>query len=193
MSVPLPDLPSRQFADPDGVQWRVIEMSMASVDHGTNPRRQHFWDRWLTFSSPIGKFRLAPVPDGWPTSSPELLQRWLANARLAAESRRGGPAAAGPRPQPAERSGSQPHPVADGDVDGDRPGAAEPADPPRTFHDILGRVWEVREERAPPIPNPPAPHCLVFDCGIITRRVWEYPANWRSLPDADLERVSRRR
>jgi hypothetical protein len=189
MSVPLSDLPSRQFADIDGVEWRVIEMSMASVDHGTNPRRQHFWDRWLTFSSPVGKFRLAPVPDGWPTSSPELLRRWLANARLAAESRRGVPAAAAPRPLPAERSGSPARPAADGDA----ARAQGPATPSRTFHDILGRVWEVREEHAPSIPNPPAAHCLVFDCGIITRRVWEYPPDWRSLPDPELERVSRRR
>ena len=188
MSVPLSDLPSRRFADSDGVEWRVIEMSMASVDSGTNPRRQHFWDRWLTFSSSVGKFRLAPVPDGWPTSSPELLGRWLANARLAAESRRGAHTAAVPQPPARSRS----RPGADGDGEASS-GTPRPADSPRTFHDILGRLWEVREEHAPSIPNPPAARCLVFDCGIITRRVWEYPADWRSLPDADLERVSRRR
>lgn len=189
MGVPLSDLPARQFVDSDGVEWRVVEMSMASVDHGTNPRRQHFWDRWLTFSSPIGKYRLAPVPDGWPTSSPELLGRWLANARLAAESRRGAATVPTQRPAAAEPSGRTTATNADGED-----GRAEPtADPPRTFHDILGRLWEVREERAPSIPNPPAARCLVFDCGIITRRVWEYPADWRALPDAELERVSRRR
>lgn len=189
MGVPLPDLPARQFADSDGVEWRVVEMSMASVDHGTNPRRQHFWDRWLTFSSPIGKYRLAPVPDGWPTSSPELLGRWLANARLAAESRRGAAATPAPRPLPSESPGRTTPAKTDGD---DRRG--EPtAELPRTFHDILGRLWEVREERAPSIPNPPAARCLVFDCGIITRRVWEYPVDWRALPDNELERVSRRR
>jgi hypothetical protein len=185
MSVPLSDLPSRQFADTDGVEWRVTEMSMASIDHGTNPRRQHFWDRWLTFSSSLGKFRLAPVPDGWPTSSPELLQRWLANARLAAESRRG---TVVPTPLAAERvEPPMPPPAPD-------EGAAAPDTAPRrTFHDILGRVWEVREEQAPSIPNPPASRCLVFDCGIITRRVWEYPTDWQSLADGELERVSRRR
>ena len=84
-----------------------------------NPRRQHFWDRWLTFSSPVGKYRLAPVPDGWPTSSPELLARWLANARLAAESRRGAATAMAtapaPRPLASERSGRTTPTKADGE------------------------------------------------------------------------------
>lgn len=189
MGVPLSDHPTRQFVDADGVEWRVIEMSMASVDHGTTPRRQHFWDRWLTFSSALGKFRLAPVPDGWPTSSPELLGRWLANARLAADARRGTGTLPAAPPSPPERSGALP---VRGRVTA-RTVAPSDARAARTFHDILGRLWEVREEEAPSIPNPPAAQCLVFDCGIITRRVWEYPEDWRTLPDADLERVSRRR
>lgn len=178
---PAPDLPSRQFVDSEGVEWRVTEIAMVSFDHSSRPRRQHFWDRWLTFSSAVGKFRLAPVPGEWPTSSREHLERWLNSARLAAEARRDTVKSA--RPQGATPAG-------------DRPQAAAPAaatEPVRSFHDVLGRLWEVREEQAPPIPNPPGSRCLVFDCGIITRRVWEYPPDWRSLPDAELERVSRRR
>ena len=59
----------------------------------------------------------------------------------------------------------------------------------RTFRDRAGQVWGVREV-ATASPWRRAEHCLVFSSEMAVRRVWTLPADWRSLTDAELERLS---
>ena len=53
--------------------------------------------------------------------------------------------------------------------------------------------WHVHEVDAHAVPGTRGPRCLLFLCDGVIRRVWEYPANWRSLDDAALGRLSWRR
>jgi hypothetical protein len=72
----------------------------------------------------------------------------------------------------------------------DPPAPPLPDGPPRTFHDAVGNAWSVHEVPAGPVPWARGPHCLVFGSEVAIRRVWHYPADWRELPDAELEALS---
>ena len=61
----------------------------------------------------------------------------------------------------------------------------------RYLHASDDRIWIVEEMDARHVPGAKAERCLVFSTGSITRRVWEYPANWMALPDAELQALSR--
>ena len=63
----------------------------------------------------------------------------------------------------------------------------------RRIVDELGMHWAVREVDGRRVPGARGTTCLVFDSGICVRRVWDMPADWRSLTDAELVAVSRRR
>ena len=52
---------------------------------------------------------------------------------------------------------------------------------PRVLTDEEGRLWRVRE-----VCFADAPPSLIFDSETGFRRVRAYPANWRSLSDAEL-------
>ena len=60
----------------------------------------------------------------------------------------------------------------------------------RTFRSADGVVWTVREREAGQVGSPPPGRSLVFESDMVIRRVRHYPPNWRSLPDAELERLS---
>lgn len=49
-----------------------------------------------------------------------------------------------------------------------------------------GTQWRVREARADNVPGAWGPHCLIFDSGMICRRIWRYPADWASLTEEAL-------
>jgi hypothetical protein len=63
----------------------------------------------------------------------------------------------------------------------------------RTFRDGAHVTWSVAEFPAPAMHRPRGAACLIFWSHGAARRVWEYPCDWRTLPDAELEAVSWRR
>jgi hypothetical protein len=59
-----------EFVDSNGVTWRVwntVPMTRTSLSG-------EFERGWLTFQSPVGLKRLAPVPPHWETSPPDRLE-----------------------------------------------------------------------------------------------------------------------
>jgi hypothetical protein len=52
------------------------------------------------------------------------------------------------------------------------------------------RHWTVVEADARGVPGARGPTCLVFTRDDCIRRVWDYPANWRTLDAAALAAVS---
>jgi hypothetical protein len=75
--------------------------------------------------------------------------------------------------------------------------AHAPADPadrtPITFVqqiDGAWHYWSVVEVDAAAVPGALGPRCLVFTRPECLRRVWHYPANWRTLDDAALTALS---
>ena len=64
----------REFTDSAGMDWRVWD----TIPLEGRLLRPELREGWLTFESTLGRFRLAPVPDGWeraPTAKLELLCR----------------------------------------------------------------------------------------------------------------------
>lgn len=60
----------------------------------------------------------------------------------------------------------------------------------RSYRAADGVVWTVREREAGQIGSAPGGRSLVFESDMVIRRVRRYPADWRELPDAELERLS---
>ena len=58
------------------------------------------------------------------------------------------------------------------------------------FVDERGVQWRVWERDARGDPGAPHDACLIFACMEAVRRVWDYPANWRTLSPAELARLS---
>jgi hypothetical protein len=59
-----------EFIDSNGVNWRVwntVPSSRATLSG-------EFESGWLTFESPAGRKRLAPVPPNWETATPDRLE-----------------------------------------------------------------------------------------------------------------------
>jgi hypothetical protein len=54
------------------------------------------------------------------------------------------------------------------------------------FYDADDRCWSVREVDAETVPGGRGVRCLVFTSSGSIRRVWQYPAAWRRLPDAGM-------
>ena len=50
--------------------------------------------------------------------------------------------------------------------------------------------WRVTERDASADPGSHARWCLIFSCTEAARRVWEYPANWRTLSSVELATLS---
>ena len=70
-------MPLREFRDSSGIEWKVwdttpdrMQASPAS-DRGLGDLR----GGWITFSSILGRRRLAPVPAGWETLATVELER----------------------------------------------------------------------------------------------------------------------
>ena len=63
-----------------------------------------------------------------------------------------------------------------------RPGEVE-------FTDSANRAWVVQETVCRVTLAAPRP-CLIFECRVVVRRIYSYPANWRELDAAGLERLS---
>ena len=61
---------------------------------------------------------------------------------------------------------------------------------PRTFVDAAFHQWSVREIAAPDPSWARRPHCLLFSSEMAVRRVWDFPTDWRTLTDAELEALS---
>jgi hypothetical protein len=63
----------------------------------------------------------------------------------------------------------------------------------RRYQDANGVWWRVYEE--PPADNTSDPQrsCLIFECDMAARRVYDFPPNWRQLEDEVLQAVSWRR
>ena len=103
------------------------------------------------------------------------------------------------RPEPAANR-STPLPVRPSDrpleraialplhADDDR--LAAPDEPVRYFRAGDCCEWRVREMETPTQPWARGPRCLVFESDAFARRVWRYPAHWRTLSDAALEALS---
>ena len=49
-----------------------------------------------------------------------------------------------------------------------------------------GTTWRVREADARGVPGARRVTCLVFDSPSVVRRLWDYPAAWRTASDAEL-------
>ncbi len=56
----------------------------------------------------------------------------------------------------------------------------------RVFDERTGDEWRVFERDTRRIPGSRGARCLFFDGEGIVRRVWQYPADWQSLPAAAL-------
>ena len=69
----------------------------------------------------------------------------------------------------------------------------KPLPPVRRFTDAHGEQWQVTERDAPEAPWARGPTFLHFETAGVVRRVWRYPGDWASLPDAMLEQLSRGR
>jgi hypothetical protein len=54
-----------------------------------------------------------------------------------------------------------------------------------TFRDETGAIWWAHEVSGEALGSK-RPFCLLFISGTKLRRVWTYPANWRSLTPAEL-------
>lgn len=65
-----------------------------------------------------------------------------------------------------------------------------PRPDPIDFVDALSVVWRVVERDARADPGHRADRCLLFASRDAVRRVWNYPATWRELDDAELEALS---
>jgi hypothetical protein len=68
--------------------------------------------------------------------------------------------------------------------------ASAPPGPKRQFTDARGGLWEVRERPAPREPWARGASFLLFESSGIVRRVWDFPADWFTLADSELERLS---
>ena len=68
------------------------------------------------------------------------------------------------------------------------------ADPSRiVFFELVAgdlREWWVVEVDARHVPGARGARCLLFSSASCIRRVWSYPANWRTLDDAALASLS---
>jgi hypothetical protein len=53
-----------------------------------------------------------------------------------------------------------------------------------------GALWHVVEVDTTGLPGARGAACLLFDGTPGVRRVWNYPADWAALPDAELVRLS---
>lgn len=60
----------------------------------------------------------------------------------------------------------------------------------RTFHSADRRLWVVHEVSVAASLWVRAPRCLVFQSETAIRRVWDYPIEWPTLSDAELEALS---
>ncbi|HEX4682433.1 MAG TPA: hypothetical protein VH277_06995 [Gemmatimonadaceae bacterium] len=61
-------MPMREFADANGVQWKV--WNTIPIATGVAGSMQN---GWLTFASSGERRRLAPIPAGWEAAAPERL------------------------------------------------------------------------------------------------------------------------
>jgi hypothetical protein len=64
--------------------------------------------------------------------------------------------------------------------------------PSRAIRDAAGTQWRVFEMPTERVPDAPRVTCLIADSAGATRRVWDYPDDWRALPDAELLAVIER-
>ena len=67
---------------------------------------------------------------------------------------------------------------------------------PHTFKEYGDRrvvTWTVQEIDCTETPGACKPRCLVFDAETMFRRVYDYPPEWATLPDAALVVLSWRR
>jgi hypothetical protein len=63
--------------------------------------------------------------------------------------------------------------------------------PIRQFVDRAERVWAVRQcDCGGRVPGARGDRCLVFEHDLAWRRVWQFPADWASLSDTELEQLS---
>lgn len=60
----------------------------------------------------------------------------------------------------------------------------------RTFDDSEGVTWEVVEVSGEDAPGAQGDRCLLFLSAEAARRVWQFPADWRSLSARELEALS---
>lgn len=58
------------------------------------------------------------------------------------------------------------------------------------FVDDAGVTWRVTEHDGRDVPGARGPRYLRFTSDYTVRRIWEYPADWRSLPPKALAEVS---
>lgn len=63
-------MPILEFIDSNGVTWRVWN----TVPSARTTLSGEFERGWLTFESPTGLRRLAPVPQSWDSAPPEKLE-----------------------------------------------------------------------------------------------------------------------
>jgi hypothetical protein len=61
------------------------------------------------------------------------------------------------------------------------------------YVDGFNILWRVTERDCRQDPGMRTTKCLVFSCDTAVRRVWNYPADWRSLDPAGLESLSTQR
>jgi hypothetical protein len=71
----------------------------------------------------------------------------------------------------------------------DSPGRSAPVVFVQRIADTCLR-WSVIEVDAAAVPGTRGSHCLLFTREDCVRRVWDYPADWQSLDDAELAALS---
>lgn len=78
----------RGFIDSTGVEWRVWEVLPSKTENGVHAfsisslATTAFADGWLCFESHEEKRRLAPIPAGWESRDPRLLEELCAEATV---------------------------------------------------------------------------------------------------------------
>jgi hypothetical protein len=95
---------SRELDDENGVRWAAFEVHPATSSVRPSVR-EHFRDGWLSFDSPVGTRRIAPIPAEWHTMADEQLLELLKTAEPAARRtgrRRGEAAPDSERPSASE-------------------------------------------------------------------------------------------
>ena len=71
----------RQFRDAAGVEWQAYQAGpQSNLGLREELLPESYRGGWLVFESPTEKRRLAPVPQGWQTLTPQELRRLCALA-----------------------------------------------------------------------------------------------------------------
>jgi hypothetical protein len=166
----------RSFADSAGARW-TVEVTFAEPLADGAPPGLHWGAAALRFRSAAGEV-LAHVPG---------FTRWLRLSDATDAELRSLLGRAGREAAPRGARGGAPVPAGGQWLDGSSRlrGAWR-----RVVDAEAGAAWRVAELDTRGVPGARGPACLLFDGDRAVRRVWDYPPDWATLPDAALLALS---